>query len=415
MTVSTLDAVSKGAALAERAAAWLHLLTTDLPTRTTGTAGNRTACEFFERTVVRAGCATVRQEFACIDWDEQGATLAAGGTVFELFPAPWTLGTEITAPLGVCATVEEVEQGEWRGRILLLRTPLAAGQIMPKNFVFWNPDEHKRIYAALEAAAPAAVLTATAPDPGMAGGIYPLPMIEDGDFDIPTAYLTEEEGARLSEHAGEDVALTIRAARTPSHGWNVVARKNPGAAQRIVCMAHIDAKRGTPGATDNATGVVTLLLLAELLAGYDGPLGIELVPVNGEDNYASPGELAWLRANEERLGDILLAINIDGIGSSGKRTAWSLYGCPPEMAARIEGALAVHPTLAVGPEWYQSDHAIFVQMGIPALALTSEDVSGWLASIVHTAQDTPAVVDVDTVVAAALALRDVVGALDILR
>ncbi|MBK9392004.1 MAG: M28 family peptidase [Bacteroidetes bacterium] len=32
----------------------------------------------------------------------------------------------------------------------------------------------------------------------------------------------------------------------------------------MVVTAHIDAKKGTPGAIDNATGVIVLLLLSEL-------------------------------------------------------------------------------------------------------------------------------------------------------
>ena len=40
--------------------------------------------------------------------------------------------------------------------------------------------------------------------------------------------------------------------------------------------AHIDAKKGVPGAIDNATGVITLLLLAERLSRYRGPHILEI-------------------------------------------------------------------------------------------------------------------------------------------
>ncbi|MDY6866208.1 MAG: M28 family peptidase, partial [Halobacteriota archaeon] len=38
-----------------------------------------------------------------------------------------------------------------------------------------------------------------------------------------------------------------------------------------------DAYEDTPGALDNASGTVVLLLIAEMLQNYKGPLGIELI------------------------------------------------------------------------------------------------------------------------------------------
>ena len=99
--------------------------------------------------------------------------------------------------------------------------------------------------------------------------------------------------------------------------------------------AHIDAKEDTPGALDNAAGVIVLLLLAELLKDYDGELGIELVPFNGEDHYSAAGEIAYLKANEGKLNEILLNINIDAAGYRQKKNAYSLYECSDELAALI--------------------------------------------------------------------------------
>jgi len=48
-----------------------------------------------------------------------------------------------------------------------------------------------------------AIIAATSIDPGLAGGISPFPLIEDGDFDIPSVYMTIEEGLRLAERVGE--------------------------------------------------------------------------------------------------------------------------------------------------------------------------------------------------------------------
>lgn len=36
----------------------------------------------------------------------------------------------------------------------------------------------------------------------MMGALYPFPLFEDGDFDIPSVYMTDVEGERLAAYAG---------------------------------------------------------------------------------------------------------------------------------------------------------------------------------------------------------------------
>ena len=50
-----------------------------------------------------------------------------------------------------------------------------------------------------------AIIAATGRDPGLAGGVYPFPLIEDGDFDIPSVYMKDVEGDRLADYAGQEV------------------------------------------------------------------------------------------------------------------------------------------------------------------------------------------------------------------
>jgi aminopeptidase YwaD len=406
-----IQAQTESNILAARGAAYLKVLCVDVPGRTVGSAGNRAAAQFFEQTIAAFGFAPQRQEFACVEWVGGGASLAVGDTTFVVQPSPETLGWAGRAPLAVCTTVEEVEAADLSGKIVLLRGEIAREQVMPKNFPFWNPDEHKRIVAALEADPPLALVTATGRNPELAGAVYPFPLFEDGDFDIPSAYMTEEEGERLAAHEGQEVALTIRAERIPASGWNVVARRQPDAERRIVFFAHIDAKLGTPGALDNAAGVVTLLLLAELLADYTGSLGLELVALNGEDHYSAAGEIEWLRHSAGTFDSILLGVNVDDAGYVGGETAYSLYGCPPALAETITGVLARHPGVVAGEPWYQSDHGLFIAQGVPALALASTEIAEVMSQVAHTPQDTPAVVDVGQLATVARALRDLVATL----
>lgn len=396
--------------LADHAASYLRTLCQDLPGRAVGSAGNRAATRFFAETVASFGFDVTTPTFDCIDWVSGGAALMVGGVPFAVLPSPYSLGGQAQAPLVVASTLAELAAGDAGGKVLLLRGELAKEPLMPKNFEFYNPDEHRQIIAQLERQQPLAIAGATARSPALAGALYPCPLIEDGDFDIPSVYLTEEEGARLAAYAGQTAIFTIDAQRLPGTGCNVVATRGEGAS-RVVLFAHIDAKAGTPGAIDNAAGVTMLLLVAELLADYTGPLGIEIVALNGEDYYANPGEMLYLRQNAGRFDEIVLGINIDGVGYAHGPTAFSLYGCPPDLAGQLRGVFDRRSGIVEGEPWYQGDHFLFLMHQRPALAITSAAVAELLGEIVHTEKDTLAIVDPARLVEAAEGLAEVVWAM----
>ncbi len=145
-----------------------------------------------------------------------------------------------------------------------------------------------------------------------------------------------------------------------------------------------------------------------MLADYAGEPAIEVVALNGEDHYAAPGELLWIKNNTGRFSEISLGINIDAAGYDEGETAFSLYGCPPEIDQAIRSVFASRPGMMEGEPWYQSDHSMFIQNEVPALAITSERFMHLTTYITHTPKDNPDIVDYDKVVDIALALRDLV-------
>ncbi|MFN2241443.1 MAG: M28 family peptidase, partial [Anaerolineae bacterium] len=354
--------------LTAKAEQYLQSLCVDIPHRRVGSEGNRAATAFFAQAIASYGFAVERSEFDCLDWTHGKAHLVAAGTSFEAHISPYSPGCNVRAPLAVASTVGELAAVEAEGKVLLLRGELAKEQLMPKNFPFFNPEEHQQIVHLLETRNPAAIVAATSRNPELAGGMYPFPLIEDGDFDIPSVYMTDEVGERLAAHAGREVSLAIEAERLPAKGYNVIARRGPDSGRRVVLCAHIDAKEGTPGALDNATGVAILLLLAELLQEYGGDMEIEMVALNGEDHYSAAGQILYLRENAGTLGRVALAINMDAAGYHEGDTAYSLYGCPDEIASSIREAFSKQAGIVEGEQWYQGDHSIFVQNGVPAMA-----------------------------------------------
>jgi aminopeptidase YwaD len=398
--------------LIEKAETYLQTFCVDIPNRRVGSRGNQAATDVFASTVREFGLQVETPTFDCIDWEEDGAELVVGGTSWDVHVSPYTLGGTVRAPLTVVSTLEGLEAADLERAIVLLRGEIAREPLMPKNFPFYNPERHQRIVHLLETKRPQAILAATSRNPELAGAVYPFPFIEDGDVDIPSVYMTEDVGAQLADHVGEIASLEIRAHRTPAEGCNVIARQGATDHRKIVVVAHIDAKDGTPGALDNAAGTTVLLLLAELMADAgpvsEGDLGLEIVALNGEDYYSNPGQLQYLGRNEGAFDTIALGVNLDGVGYHRGRTAYSLYNCPSVLTERIEAALSPYADLVAGEPWYQGDHALFLMHERPALAMTSERVSDLLSEIVHTPKDRPEIVDAGQLVAAASALRDLI-------
>ena len=386
---------------------YLNKLCLEILERPVGSEGNRQATRFFRDIVTSFGWEVEITLFDAVDWKQNGATLTVENQKYQVFPSPYSIGCDFYGEMIAAGTLQELEDLDCSDKILLLFGELTREQLMPKNFVFYNPDHHQRIIALLEQKRPAAILSATSRNAALAGGIYPFPLIEDGDFEIPSVYLTDREGQKLISMMGRKALLVSRCMRVPGIGYNLIGRLGKNARKRIVITAHIDAKKGTPGAIDNTTGVIVLMLLAELLQDYSGQTMIELVAFNGEDYYDTPGQMIYLDQNQDRFEEILLNINIDGAGYFQGLSAFSLFDLPEDMKSQVLDVIEAFEGITEGPQWVQGDHSIFIQQGVPAIAVSSlwfiENIDQ--QEITHTPKDHPGIVDCQKVVEIAEAIN----------
>ncbi|MDJ0498038.1 MAG: M28 family peptidase [Acidimicrobiia bacterium] len=374
------------------ATAYLDTLCSFLPDRRPGSPGNRTATEYVAETLGALGWDATTPEFDCVDWSTEGGELLLAGESVPITPSPYGLGVEATAPVRVLRSPADLEQSDLAGTIVVLTDSLATEPLTPKRYPFYSSDEHTHIVSALEAAKPAAVLAVTGKYPALCGALDPYPLIEDGDFMIPTGNVRPTDAKPLLAAEGKAAKLTLRSERWNARAQNVIAVRG-NQADRITVTAHIDTKPGTPGAVDNAAGVVVLLLLAGQLSTTI-PIGVELLAINGEDHYGAPGEVDWLSDNEGRLDHIRLFLNIDGAGYRSGRSAFSTYNLDPQLDSYVESVFTTRPSLMRGPDFYQSDHAIFAMQGRPAMAITTELVDEMLDELFHAPTDTPDQVEV---------------------
>lgn len=396
--------------LTEKSQSWLETLCVSISERPVGSEGNRTATDFFRNELAVMGWETKTKEFDAIDWITGGTTLIVNNTEFEAQSSPYSNGCEVNGQLAAVSNIAELENGIYKDKIILLHGEIAMEQLMPKNFVFYNPESHQKTVSLLENSGAKALICATGRNAALAGGVYPFPLIEDGDFDIPSVFMTEEEGKKLLSFTGGEVMLHSVAQRIPGKGFNVTGKKGPQDASRIVVTAHIDAKKGSPGAIDNATGVVILLLLAEMLKDYTGNKQIEIVAFNGEDYFSVPGQMAYIMENQGNFKDVFLNINIDGAGFIEGKSCFSFFDLPEDILSKAKKVMNEKPEITEAPQWPQGDHSIFIQYGRPAIAVSSQWFIENIDSqeITHTPKDNIDIVDISKLTEIADALNELI-------
>ena len=371
----------------------LEKLATEIGERPVGSQGNRKAVTYAAQILQSQGWDVQLGAFECIDWEHGSVHLQADGRMYPAYVSPYSLSCEATAELVVAADLAELRSANTRGRILLITGELSKEQIMPKNFVFYNPDEHRQIISLLEEQQPLAIICATGAGEGLSSGPNPYPVFEDGDFHIPSVYMKKDDAKDLIKCQGEEVSLSFYARRIPATGHNLVAKKNGREEGRIILCAHIDTKMNTPGALDNASGVAVLLALAEELQQITTDYDIEIIAFNGEDYYAVPGQMLYIRQQDGNFDDVRLVINIDGAGHTDSKTALSFYNLSEKKIEAFMKNAGCFITLTRGEAWYEGDHSIFLQQGMPCMAVTSSNVREEVMAISHTPKDTPDKVD----------------------
>lgn len=394
-----------------KARSYLDTLCGVVPNRRTGSSGNREATGFFAEAVLSWGYRIDATPFKCLDHERGGVSLDYEGRAFEVSISPYSLGCDVSAELAVVSSVAELQSSVCEGRLLLLKGNICAEQLTPKDYPFYNVEGHQRIVSLLEEKQPAAIITATGKLPEQVGALDPFPLLVDGSFDIPSVFCREVVGDELARRQGELFRLQMDARRVPSTACNVIASSNSGTRSKIVITAHIDAYEDSPGASDNASGTVVLLLLAEMLAGFPSGPRLEIAALNGEDHYSAAGQLDYLKRYGGELNRVVLAINADDVGYRSGRSAFSLYGCPAEIERLAREILGRFTGLVEGEPWYTGDHMIFGQQGVPALAVTAERMPDLMRTVTHTSRDTPDLIDETKLVEVARALKALVRAL----
>jgi aminopeptidase YwaD len=380
----------------------LQALCTQIGSRPVGSAKNQKAQLYLARRLADAGLDVEQQMFYCLDWQPQEIRLTLAGQALAAQINPFSPACNVTASYVLAGNLDELAAQDFTGKIVVLHGDLSKEPLMPKNFTFYNPEEHQQIIKLLETKQPKAILAVSPKDSN------PAPIIGDGDFRIPSATVPATTGKTLLEQQGHPLTLQIQSTNRLSAGANVIGRQNGDNPKKIVLCAHYDTKPGTPGAIDNASGVAAVLALAQLVKTMIFPFDLELIAFNGEDYYSIPGQMMYLQRYASEFPRIALVINIDGVGAKDQNTSVALFACPEQLEQQIVAIQANYPGIIRVEPWPQGDHSLFATQGVPSVAFSSTGAQALLETVIHTAQDTLEGIAPEKIAEMAFFVRDLI-------
>ena len=218
----------------------------------------------------------------------------------------------------------------------------------------------------------------------------------DGEALVPGISIAMEDGAfirRLAEQSGEvRIRLTSTDRCEPMTSWNVLGDlPGTGQADQVVMLgSHYDGHDISQGAEDPASGVVSVLEAARLLARYapDLPCTMRFV-LWGIEEIGLLGSRAYVEGHADELDRIRFYLNMDSAGTKSNNRDIVLNEWPA-LQPILEGwsrEMAVE--FGVGQKTSaHSDHFPFFLKGVPTGGMQSAEPSLEGRGYGHTQYDT---------------------------
>jgi Zn-dependent M28 family amino/carboxypeptidase len=394
----------------------LVVLCDEFGSRFGGTEGERQAAEFFKVKMEEYGLKNVRLEpVEYVGWTRGEASLEIVSPIHKIIPC---ISLPHSPPADLEGTILDMGDGapkdfdrradEIEGKIVM-----TSSVVSPKGSKRWIHRSEK-YGRSLLAGAIGFIFVNHYPGYGPAtGGIG-----HDGEGLIPGISVCTEDGAfiqRLIKRQGEvRICLTTTDRCRPMTSWNAIGdlpgRQDPD--QIVMLGCHYDGHDISQGAADPASGAVSVLEAARVLAAYAPPLphtvrfvlwGIEEIGLLGSREY--------VKAHAEELSTIRFYLNMDSAGAKTNNRDVVLNEWPDLRALFERWCDEMALDFDVGQSVSAfSDHFPFFMAGVPTGGMQSAERSLAGRGYGHTQYDTVDKVDLTSLreastLAARLALR----------
>ena len=377
----------------EAAGLQVEVLSGQIGERPAGSANYDQAVLYASEQLLSWGYQPTLQSFPILDYDDRGSSVeivSGGAGSVAADTLTYSAGGLVEVPLvavGGVGTPEDVAAVDVRGKIALVQrgtlrfaekvaNAAAAGAV---GVIVYNTEGPARVRGSL-------ARTST----------------------IPAVVISGDDGQRLLNlmSAGSvTLRLTVDASTGERPSTNVVAELpggEPGAGV-VVFGGHLDSVPGSPGANDNASGSAVVLELARMLARVDPsqrPHTLRFMLFGAEELglFGSRYYVDTLPEADRRSIRAMINLDMVGVGE-----AWRFGGTESlvDVAMGASADLGQQAIPMRGPLSGASDHANFINAGIPALFIHRVDDPNY-----HTGGDRPGLIDPNALSAAGtIALR----------
>ena len=201
---------------------------------------------------------------------------------------------------------------------------------------------------------------------------------------IPAVSISLEDGEILQRlTAGGDVEVAITLEPEMLGSRNVVAELpgTRGDGRVVVVGGHFDTVADTQGANDNGSGTATVLTIARAIHDRSYPFAVRFVLFGAEELglFGSKAYVDSLTAEEREA--VVAMLNLDVPGSGDVAELEGTLDLVREVLDIAE-ARGIDVRIGVTPAGASSDHATFMEAGIPAVMFLADDLSR-----IHSPQD----------------------------
>jgi Zn-dependent M28 family amino/carboxypeptidase len=381
-----------------------------------GTEGERKAAEYLKAKMEEYGLKNVHLEpVEYVGWVRGDVRLEIVSPVEKVIPC---ISLPHSPPANLEGTIVDMGDGapedferradEIRGNIVM-----TTSVVSPKGSKRWIHRGEKYGRSLLAGASGFVFVNHYAGYGPATGGIG-----HGGEALVPGISISKEDGAflrRLAERHGEvRVRVTSTDRCEPMTSWNVVGDL-PGQVhpeQIVMLGSHYDGHDISQGAEDPASGTVSVLEAARLLARYAPPLPCTVrFAMWGIEEIGLLGSKAYVEAHADELDQIRFYLNMDSAGAKSNIRDIVLNEWPALQSLLEQWREEMASEFRVGQRTSaHSDHFPFFMNGVPTGGMQSADQSLAGRGYGHTQYDTVDKVDLTclreaSALAARLALR----------
>ena len=194
---------------------------------------------------------------------------------------------------------------------------------------------------------------------------------------LPAISISREDGEAVKGLMGRGgVTATISVVLQNRDARNVVA-EIPGTDENggvVVLGGHYDTVSDTQGATDNGSGIATLVTTVRELSNDSYPFTLRIIAFGAEEVGLFGSRFYVDSLSPEDRSDIVAMLNFDAVGSG---EFVEVIGSPDLVEYVLTYGLTNDLKMRRGevPEGAASDHSSFEAVGIPVLFFVGDDIS----------------------------------------